>query len=145
MHRPTFATHGLPEIIVSDNESAQFYKFHKFTKINGIHHVTSAAYHPSTNGLAECAVQGRIEEGDIQTRLTRFLFQYRITPHSTTGVCPSELLMCRHLRSHLDLLFPSVESRVHASQVRQRNQHDHLVRDRSWKLEDLVFVKKLLW
>ena len=32
----------------------------------------------------------------IQDKLTKFLFKYRITPHTTTGIPPSELLMnCR--------------------------------------------------
>ena len=56
--RSIFATRGLPEIIVSDNvttfTSAQFQEF--MTR-NGINHITSAPYHPATNGLAERAVQ----------------------------------------------------------------------------------------
>ena len=50
---------------------------------------------------------------DLNIKLTRLLFQYRITPHSTTGVSPAEVLLKRRLRSHLDLLSPSVEAKVH--------------------------------
>ena len=56
--RATFATLGLPQILVTDN-GPQFtsVQFAQFTKNNGIKHVTSSPYHPSTNGLAERTVQ----------------------------------------------------------------------------------------
>ena len=70
-------------------------EFQDFTKLNGIRHVTSAPYHPASNVLAERAVQ-TVEEflkkspsDSLQTRLSRFLLQYRITPHSTTGTSPT--------------------------------------------------------
>ena len=68
-------------------------------------HIYSAPYHPSTNGLAECAVQSfkqgikRIKGESVQERLSKYLFNYRITPHSTTGIPPAELLMSHRLRS----------------------------------------------
>ena len=53
--RTVFATHGLPEILVTDNGSAfTCTEFSEFTTRNGIRHVTSS---PSTNGLVEHAVQ----------------------------------------------------------------------------------------
>ena len=98
--RPIFATHGLPEIIVSDNGSAfTSEEFQEFVKQNGIRHLRSAPYHPASNGLAERAVQTfknamkKATTSDLETHLTRFLFQCRITPHTTTGVSPAELLM----------------------------------------------------
>ena len=56
--RRMFATHGLPEVIVSDN-GPQFtsYEFGQFLKKNGIRHITSPPYHPSSNGQAERTVQ----------------------------------------------------------------------------------------
>ena len=92
--RRTFATHGLPEMLVSDNGSAFTSKeLQTFTSRNGIRHVKCSAYHPSTNGLAERTVQTLKEAlkkttGDMETRLARFLFQYRITPHTTKDVRP---------------------------------------------------------
>ena len=56
--RQVFSTHGIPEVIVSDNGTPfTSFEFKTFTKSNGICHLTSAPYHPSTNGLAERAVQ----------------------------------------------------------------------------------------
>ena len=48
-----FATHGIPDIIVSDNGTVfTSDEFETFMKLNGIRHIKSAPYHPSTNGLA---------------------------------------------------------------------------------------------
>jgi transposase InsO family protein len=110
--RKTFASLGLPEVIVSDN--ATTFTSEEFTEfLNGIRHVRSAPYHPASNGLVERAVQTfkdsmkRLTSGSLETRLSRFLFRYRITPHTSTGTSPSELMWGKRLRSPLDLLVPS--------------------------------------
>ena len=56
--RKLFATHGLPEQLVSDN-GPQFIadEFRAFMRNKGIKHINSAPYHPATNGMAECFVQ----------------------------------------------------------------------------------------
>ena len=56
--RRVFSVFGLPQQLVSDN-GPQFIsaEFEKFMKENGVKHVRSAPYHPSTNGLAERFVQ----------------------------------------------------------------------------------------
>ena len=87
-------------------------EFEDFLKTNGVTHTRTAPYHPASNGLAERAVQTfkqgikRIQGGSLETRLSRFLFKYRITPHTTTGRSPAELLLGRQPRSRLDLLHP---------------------------------------
>ena len=105
----------------------------------------SAPYHPASNGLAERAVQTVKEAlkkttGDLETRLARFLFQYRLTPHLTTGQPPAELLMGRRPRSHLDFLFPSVAQGVQQSQERQKTNHDQHVQSRTFQVGDEVYV-----
>ena len=56
--RSIFATHGLPEMLVTDNGTVfTSDEFNRFTKQNGIRHVRSAPYHPASNGLVERAVQ----------------------------------------------------------------------------------------
>ena len=100
-----FSIHGLPE-------------FKQFLAQNGIYHITSAPYHPSTNGLAERAVQTfkiamkKSGSSNLEYNLSKFLFQYRITPHATTGETPSKLLMGRQLRSQLNLVHPYLQQHV---------------------------------
>lgn len=116
--RSSFCNHGIPEMIVSDNAQC-FVSEHmkKFMAHNGVTHVTAAPYHPSSNGLAERAVQTFREllkrsKGDtLETRLNRALFNYRITPQSTTGLSPAELLMGRKLRCTLDLIHPDLKKK----------------------------------
>ena len=57
-YQSAFARFGLPELIVSDNGLCfTSDEFELFVQRNGIKHVTSASYHPASNGLAERAVQ----------------------------------------------------------------------------------------
>ena len=53
-----FAKFGLPETIVTNNATGfTSQEFEAFVTKNGIKHVTSAPYHPSSNGLAKRAVE----------------------------------------------------------------------------------------
>ena len=140
-----FATHGIPEIIVSDNGTGFISgEFQAFIKRNGIRHVTSAPYHPASNGLAERAVQTfksglqKAPTGDREVQLARFLFKYRNTPHTTTGTTPAELLMGRKPRTHLSLLHPNLATRVHNQ---QKSGHDQHAKAREIKVDDPVFVR----
>ena len=65
-----------------------------------------------------------MSQDTVREKLIKFLFKYRITPHSTTGIPPAELLMGRRLRSRLDLLQPSLTSKVQQSQMTQKQNHD---------------------
>ena len=116
--RTLFSTHGIPEVVVSDNGTTfTSADFSEFMKKNGIRHVKVAPHHTSSNGLAERAVK-TFKEGmkkcisssseSIECCLARVLFQYRITPHSTSGVSPSQLLFGRRIRSHLDFIQPDL-------------------------------------
>jgi len=147
--RQIFALHGLPCKIVSDNgPTFTSHEFHQFTTENDIQHVFSAPYHPSSNGLAERAVQTFKQalkqmqpEGSLQSRLSRFLFKYNITPHTTTGIAPSELLMGRQLRSRLSLLYPDVASTVDHKQNMQKQGKNNQSPIRRFKEGDLVLVE----
>jgi len=56
--RNMFAHYGIPEQLVSDN-GPHFIseEMHQFLATNGVKHIRSAPYHPSTNGAVERLVQ----------------------------------------------------------------------------------------
>ena len=146
--RSVFATHGLPEMIVTDNGMAfTSYEFQEFTSRNGIRHIKTAPYHPASNGLAERGVQTfkeglkKMTEGSVETKLARFLFQYRLTPHSTTGQSPAELLLGRQPRAHLDQLTPNLQAQAQQKQLKQKVGHDQNSRPRTFKIGDPVFIR----
>ncbi|XP_031551682.1 uncharacterized protein K02A2.6-like [Actinia tenebrosa] len=146
--RAMFATHGLPEVVVSDNGSNfTSQEMEEFLTQNGIVHVTSAPYHPATNGLAERAVQ-TIKEGlkkvrgdSIETRLQKLLFNYRITPQTTTGKSPAEALMGRKLRCRLDLLHPNLQGKVQQKQSKMKEVHDRQAHPRVFTVGNPVYVR----
>ena len=146
--RAMFARYGLPETIVSDNGACfTSREFTEFLKSNCIRHITTAPYHPASNGMAERAVKivkdglKKLGTGDLREKLARFLFQYRITPQSTTGLSPGELLFGRRLRSRLDALRPNAAERVERKQEAQKRNHDMTAKRRSFTEGDDVYVK----
>ena len=111
-----FSAHGLPLQIISDN-GPQFIaeKFKHFCLSRGIQHMTTAPYHPSSNGEVERFVQtfklavnkaNPTTVKDLQNCVVNFLARYRSTPHSVTNQSPSEMLNGRRIRTRLDLLHP---------------------------------------
>ena len=82
-----------------------------------------------------------MEEGNLQLKLSRVLLNYRITPQSTTGKSPAELLMNRQLRSCLNLLQPSLTQRVEKKQAYQKSNHDKQAQERSFEEGEEVYVK----
>ena len=77
--------------------------------------------------------------GDVETCLARFLFQYRLTPHSTAGQSPAELLLGRKPKSHLDFVFPSLKNQVQQQQERQKDDHDQKASHRTFMVEERVY------
>ena len=81
--RLLFAQFGLPATVVTD-DGPQFIseEFEQILKNNGIKHISSAPYHPATNGLAERAVQifkagmWKITDGSTADRIARILLNY---------------------------------------------------------------------
>ena len=116
--RASFAVQGIPDTIVSDNGSGfTSSEFKEFLKKNGIQHVTSAPYHPATNGAAERTVQSfkntmkKITAGSkesMDTQIARLLFTFRHAPSSVTGVSPAEMLFKQKPKTRLSRLKPDV-------------------------------------
>ena len=145
--RSIFATHGLPDSIVSDNgctfKSADF---QKFLAQNQIRQIFVAPYHPSSNGQAERMVATtkqtlkKIIHGSWKMRLARFLFSQHILPCTTTGKSPAELLMNRRLTSLLDRLHPDLNKEMRGKKEKQaRVEEDkHL---RTFQESDPVYIR----
>jgi len=87
--------------------------------------------------LAERAVQTvksgirKQRAGSLHTKLSRFLFTYRSTPHSTTNMTPAELMIGRRMRTRLDCMLPSLQDRVQRSQQKMKELYDRKTEDRT--------------
>ena len=146
--RILFATHGIPDSIVSDNGSPfTSAEMKEFLTANGVRHITSSPYHPSSNGLAERAVQTcksavkKMSGNSLQIKLQRFLLNYRTTSQGTTGIPPSQLLMGRQLRTRLDFVIPDLSKHVQDAQSNQKHYHDQHAKSRSFVAGDRVLVR----
>ena len=105
-----FATHGVPDIVVSDN-GPQYSStaFQSFAKAYDFSHVTSSPRYPQSNGEAERAVQtvkALLTKNDSDPYLG--LLAYRTAPLEN-GFSPAELLMGRQLNSRLPVTQTQLE------------------------------------
>lgn len=123
--RETFSRFGLPHTLVCSGTKVHNLcknEFKDFMKANGVQHITSAPYYPSTNGLAERFLQSlkqrlrKNPEGSTSLRLAKFLWAHRNTPHAATHESPAALMLGRTLRSKFNLLKPSKAAVVTQSQ-----------------------------
>lgn len=146
--RKIFASFGVPESLVTDNgPSFVSDEFEQFLSKNAIKHKTSPPYHPASNGLAERAVQivkkgiKKMSSGNLQDKLSRFLFRYRNTPQSTTGSTPAELLLGRKMRSPMDVIHPDLQRKVENAQEKQMDDHSKVLQPRTLEPGDTVSAK----
>ena len=116
--KDSFARHGIPEVVISDNGSQYTARsFKRFSKEWQFVHKTSSPYHPQSNGLAEATVKTikRLLKKCSQTKqdVLKGLLILRNTPLAG-GKSPSELLNGRQLRDNL----PTVPS---PTEIRSQN------------------------
>ena len=111
--RLIFSRHGLCDTLISDNASSfTADSFQDFLKSNGIFHITSPAYQPSSNGQAERSVRlikdllKKTIVGTLKTRLARVLMFYRSVPHSITNIPPFTALNNRKMITAKDRINP---------------------------------------
>ena len=118
---------------------------------NGIRHIRCAPYHPASNGLVERFVRtfkeamkaGKNDGLTLNHRLSNFLLTYRTTPHATTQQAPCSLFLGRTVRTHFNLLKPSLEDKVAFKQAAQKEQHDRHAHSRSLQAGQPVMVKNM--
>lgn len=60
----------------------------------------------------------------MNTRVSRFLFNYRTAVHSTTHTSPAELMFGRQLRTPLDVIRPDLGETVRSEQSKQKQYKD---------------------
>lgn len=120
-----FTRHGLPDHVVTDNgRNFASAEFHEFLKSSGVKHSFSPPYHPATNGAAENfvgtfkdKVKKIVQGGEsVNNAIRNFLFDYRSTPHCTTGKTPAKLMNNRELKTRFDLLRPQLREKVNVKQ-----------------------------
>ena len=109
--RHIFAHFGVPQTLVSDNVPSLIARsIDDWLDRIGCEHLTSAAFHPKSNGLAERMVRSfkehlRVNRSyDLKRAADRFLMSYRNIPHSITGVSPSLLMFGRDLRTPVTIM-----------------------------------------
>ena len=107
---------GVMRTIVSDN-GPQFTNplFKEFCNRNNIIHLTTAPYHPMSNGLAERFVdtlKRALSKCSNKLNIQEFLRDYRATPHPgiATGKSPAEIMLGRKILLPLDSLLPPEEA-----------------------------------
>ncbi|XP_028393568.1 uncharacterized protein K02A2.6-like [Dendronephthya gigantea] len=130
-----FATHGIPDEIISDNGppfNGSDYK--RYLDTLGITPKFSTPLWPQGNAQAERFMQclrkvlqtAKLQSRPWRQELSRFLLQYRTTPHSSTGVPPSELLFNRKVRGTLPVLYKKiVVNRHNEARERERKRQEY--------------------
>ena len=105
-----FARYGISSKIQTDNGPPFNGKeFERYTKTLGIEWKTITPLWPQGNAVVERFMKpigkllktAEIEGKNWRQELQRFLLQYRSTPHQTTKVVPSELLLNRKITGYL--------------------------------------------
>ncbi len=125
-----FAAHGYPVSLKSDN-GPQFTSevFQQYLATNGIVHNHNTALWPQANGEIERQNETMLKSirafhaggQDWRKELNKFLIAYRTTPHTVTGVSPSEMMFGRKVRSKLPQL--NVHDKYDPERVRERDAH----------------------
>ena len=123
----------LTRTTVTDN-GPQFVsrEFADFIQGNGIKHIHTAPYHPSSNRAVERLVQtfkqdtkvGECCGLSLQHHLQSFLMSYRSTPHATTRQSPALIFLGCPIRTRCGLLCPKLGRKVRGVQARQKQWHD---------------------
>ena len=86
----------------------------------------------------------KLKEGTVSAKVAQFLFNYRTSPHSTTGHSPAELMFSRRLRMCLELLKPGMRGQVRTQQERQKTGHDAHSKAREFSPGTKINVKILV-
>ncbi|XP_011684290.1 PREDICTED: uncharacterized protein K02A2.6-like [Wasmannia auropunctata] len=149
MFEKAITQHGLFDTLVTDN-GPQFVsqEFKNFCAANGIEHITSAPYHPQSNGKAEKFVDllktGLAKAGgNAEEKLREFLLTYRFTSSYNLGnKSPSELMNGRIMKTRIDLMKPPREvSALRNTSMEQQFNKAHGARRKQFDIGSKVFYQ----
>ena len=151
--RTIFSRFGLPFVIVSDNgTNFTSQEFEDFLQRNNIHHLKTGTYHPKSNGCCERFVgtfknaMKKMYENckDVDKNLANFLVNYRITPHSVTGIPPSEALFKKlYVRTRMNHVFPADRETSERLNVDKEQEilNASKIRNRQFEEKQKVYVQ----
>ena len=117
-----FARHGIPDIVKSDNGPPfNGRDFNNFADSLGFRHRKVTPLWPQANGGVERVIPmltktmqaAKIEKKPWKQELSKFLRNYRATPHSMTGVSPAEALFGRKIKVKLPEIYLSKPNNTH--------------------------------
>lgn len=153
--RDCLSRFGLPITIMSDN-GTQFTSadFQTFCSKNGIIHKTSAPYNPQSNGAAENAVKSfkngmqkaltdpQRKKESVETLMSRYLFYYRSSVHTTTLETPYKLMFNREMRTQFDRIKPSALAEMcDQKQTDDMENNKQSNKSRVFSVNDRVLVR----
>ena len=75
----------------------------------------------------------------LESKISKFLFNYRNIPHSTTGLAPAEITLGRQPHSRFDLLHPDNYSKFIDKQDKVVQDNCHTVR--KFSIVDTLFAR----
>ena len=78
-------------------------------------------------------------DGSLESKISKFLFNYRITPQSTTGLAPAEILLGRRPHSRFDLLHPDIYRKVRVKQ--DKVLQDNRCTIRKFSIGDTLYAR----
>ena len=151
-----FARQGIPQEIRTDNGPPfNGHKFKNFASYLGFTHRRVTPLWPGANGemerfmktLGKAIRSAFIEQRNWKQELYTFLCQYRATPHSSTGVSPSQLLNGRQMTVLLPQVYEKnpqrreVENRDAREKSKMKKNADER-RDSQLCVGDTVLVRQ---
>lgn len=148
---------GVPKQIITDNGS-QFAKSHEFRDFCvewGIEHRKVIPIHPESNSgieryfrtLLKAIRIAHAEKKDWMHELLRYIFNYRNTPHQSTGVTPTSLIFNGRVLNDKLPLFPRKEPKRVSEARANDNRSKKIVKkyaDRGAKTSDVKVGDQVL-
>lgn len=119
-----FCRLGLPKSLRTDNGRQYISaEFKEFCKLNDITQITTPPYWPQANGEVENMNRSLVKrlkiasvnKANYKQEIHKFILMYNVTPHSTTGSPPSELMFNRVIRDKIPSIQDITEDMIDSS------------------------------